>query len=315
MLTHALLSLDSSKKKPHTSALSQQTSWVQSFPAPLLNSAWVHGHSGIFCLSFPNTPSTVSGLLPVSCMMIKLAAPQATSEASTNAKRPAAVTILRKKARICNPTDFVTLIAGDGETAKEFGVHKDFACHYSPVLKAAFHSSFVEGRTQVYKLPEYDEDIVKLLVHWLYTQELIADSLEEPELASSELLSFCKLWILADSLLVPSLQNAAMDMLIQVQDTLKKTATSCLVYVYQNTNPESPLRKMLLHRCICFLSPRKFASCTHQFPKEMLIELASITCDIKNHNALVVQTGTRSNPSQYRVVEEPETDVKTGSGF
>lgn len=56
----------------------------------------------------------------------------------------------------------VTLYAGEGDDHK-FTVHKDFVCHYSPVLKAAFESDFIEGQTQSYRLKDTSERTVKLL--------------------------------------------------------------------------------------------------------------------------------------------------------
>jgi hypothetical protein len=39
----------------------------------------------------------------------------------------------------------VTLLVGIGENPVRFVIHKEFACHYSPVFKAAFNSNFIEG--------------------------------------------------------------------------------------------------------------------------------------------------------------------------
>ncbi|KAG4427590.1 hypothetical protein IFR05_016927 [Cadophora sp. M221] len=102
------------------------------------------------------------------------AAATATTPA-TDSKRPSPAKEARQIARLSNPTTLVTLIAGNSTDAKEFRVHKDFASHYSPVLKAAFNSSFIAGQTQIYNLPEADEDTVRLLFHWFYTQELLVD--------------------------------------------------------------------------------------------------------------------------------------------
>jgi hypothetical protein len=59
----------------------------------------------------------------------------------------------------------VTIVAGKDDAAKEFIVHKDFACAYSPVFKAALHSSMIEGQTQIYRLEEAEPEVVQLLVH------------------------------------------------------------------------------------------------------------------------------------------------------
>lgn len=67
----------------------------------------------------------------------------------------------------------VTILAGPNK--EPFLVHKDFACHYSPVLRAAFNSSFIEGETQTYDLDDVEEETVRLLVHWIYTQSIALD--------------------------------------------------------------------------------------------------------------------------------------------
>ena len=60
----------------------------------------------------------------------------------------------------------VTIYAGQNPHATPFVMHKDFACHFSPVLKAAFKSGFIEGQKQEYRVDEDDEEIVRLLVEW-----------------------------------------------------------------------------------------------------------------------------------------------------
>lgn len=75
-----------------------------------------------------------------------------------------------------NPCTMITIYAGP-EQEKSL-VHKDFACHYSSVLKAALNSTFIEGETQAYNLDDVCQVAVRLLVHWLYTQSL-ADSVSQ----------------------------------------------------------------------------------------------------------------------------------------
>jgi hypothetical protein len=48
----------------------------------------------------------------------------------------------------------------------------EFACHYSPVLNAAFNSSFLEGQTQTYRLEDIGLSAFRLLVQWLYSQNI-----------------------------------------------------------------------------------------------------------------------------------------------
>lgn len=116
-----------------------------------------------------------------------------------------------------NVDSLVTLYAV--ESSKKFIVHKDYACHYSPVFKAAFASQFLEGQTQEYRLEDTTEEVLRILVQWLYTQELDSPPIwkEDKELSESEKadgkqyhVSLVRLWILADSLLMSRLQNIVM---------------------------------------------------------------------------------------------------------
>ena len=95
-----------------------------------------------------------------------------------------------------NPAELVTLEVGPEK--KKFIVHKEFACHYFPVLKAAFNSEFIEGQTQTYVLEEVTEPVARLLVDWLYTQKLdICRYENDHPKRVEEGLSLCRLWVLA----------------------------------------------------------------------------------------------------------------------
>ncbi|KAH6709027.1 hypothetical protein BKA61DRAFT_579107 [Leptodontidium sp. MPI-SDFR-AT-0119] len=241
--------------------------------------------------------------------MADKATPLATAPATTpatNSKRPSPAPKTRQRARLSNPTAFVALITGKGKDPKEFRVHKDFACHYPPVLKATFDNDFLEGKSQTYKFPEADEATMSFLVHWFYTQELIVDSLVENKWNNKEMRPHIKLWILADSLLLPRLQNTVVEKIIQVQDTFGKTAVNCLPYIYENTAVGNPLRQLMLHRCACIMRAEFYTDKPEYYPKEMLLELAVIACDARNHPVLMKQTGHKSDPSQYKVAEDLE---------
>ena len=64
-----------------------------------------------------------------------------------------------------DPEDVVKLYAGEDETQKPLNLHKQIACYYSPVFKAAFNSQFKEGETQTYKLSDTGQRAVRLLIH------------------------------------------------------------------------------------------------------------------------------------------------------
>jgi hypothetical protein len=68
-------------------------------------------------------------------------------------------------ARNRDPQDVVGLYAGEGRGEKPLNIHKDVACFYSPVFKAAFNSQFIEGEEQKYRLEDTNPRTVRLLIH------------------------------------------------------------------------------------------------------------------------------------------------------
>jgi len=79
-----------------------------------------------------------------------------------------------------NATEVITFKVGKSVIKKNFVVHKEFACYYSPLLKGAFNSNFIEGSTHTHTLDDVDEETFSLFFQWLYSQRLDAP-LEEDE--------------------------------------------------------------------------------------------------------------------------------------
>lgn len=87
------------------------------------------------------------------------------------------------------------------------------------MLQATFDTSFIEGETQTYLLEEVEKGAFTLLVQWFYTQDFdvfteddLADDKNpsEPEVIqhfAQQELDLVQLWIIADKLLIPRLQN------------------------------------------------------------------------------------------------------------
>jgi len=169
--------------------------------------------------------------------------------------------------------EFVTFIVGTNKT--KFLIHKSFACAYSPVLKAAFNNTFVEGQTQTYKLEETTEGAFGLLSQWIYTQKLDGD-LGGKEKAGPNLY---RLWILAEKLLMPRLQNLAIDHIEADHVKYRVIFVPEFEYVWENTTVDSPLRRLLAYQCAWSL--RKEAYLIHQgnFPKEAMTEICFLFRD------------------------------------
>ena len=93
------------------------------------------------------------------------------------------------------------------------------------MLDKAFNSEFKEGRTQKYKLEDTNPDKFRVFVQWLYNQTLTYIYCEEDVKIYSEdhstgcekeTISRIELWVLAEKLLIPQLQNKAMTLLRSV---------------------------------------------------------------------------------------------------
>jgi hypothetical protein len=171
------------------------------------------------------------------------------------------------------------------------------------VLRAAFNSSFVEGQTQTYRLNDIGPDAFRLLVLWLYSQKIdvhLEDDLvarckdgktEAKEIAvTSELeaawsaqdLALVQLWVAADRLLMPRLQNAVLltlDNLWNNPEDERHSTTGCLSYAYDHTSIESPLRSMVVDQFAFVTAPRRISERPDDIPREMLIDLALVLTD------------------------------------
>jgi hypothetical protein len=186
-----------------------------------------------------------------------------------------------------DPDVLVTFFIGPDE--KKFLVHKEFACHYSPVLKAAFNSQFIEGQTQTYRLKDTTEGIFRLFVQWLYYQQLELLQLQDDDvvddLAIYEDKSLFGLWILADELNVPRVQNLVIESIEKYHYKINAIPTLQLRYIYDNTSVGSPLRRYMFDLCRKYILPENYIIQSERFPHAFLIDLAAsnITQDMEDH--------------------------------
>jgi hypothetical protein len=207
---------------------------------------------------------------------------------------------------ICRkPNQMVTLYAGDSN--EKFKVHKEFACHYSPVLKAAFNSNFIEGQTKTYRLQETTERAARLLVHWFYTQKLdifVPKTKEEQksreyiQVESKQDRSLVELWVLAGSLFIPSLQNMVTKEILRLNGVGRGISTYCINYVYEKTPPDSPLRLLYVGMCAGQLGPHCYRKSPDRYPQEMLIDLVTVLAE---HTK---KSRPRVDSSRYDVAED-----------
>ncbi|KAN0103457.1 hypothetical protein V8E51_011770 [Hyaloscypha variabilis] len=227
-----------------------------------------------------------------------------TSEERPDAQAKNAKTLLPN---FSQPTEMVTFLVGKDE--ERFSVHKEFACHYSPVLKAAFDSNFIEGQTQTYPLQDMLPSAFRLLAKWFYSDHIdlqldidptvdinVTDEVddnsdgEEDDHATLQLneayraqdLNFAQLWVAGDRLLIPRLQNAvvlAWNQLWNCDDDDRVCTTSWLKYAYEHTTVGSPLRNIAVDKLVFEFRASDIKASADELPREILVDMAMVTAN------------------------------------
>ncbi|CZR51146.1 uncharacterized protein PAC_01021 [Phialocephala subalpina] len=210
-----------------------------------------------------------------------------------------------------NSQQFVTLYSGNPD-ASPFRTYREYAIHRSPVLKATFDqdSDFIENMEDV-KLSDSEDPtqtqcrcLVKL---WILADQLLIPRLKEATI--SMLHTICakrmripldldqildqkslepvpkekvffvhsrwltKLWVLADKLLIPKLQNTTIRGLDALATAHQKLPSNLSSYVCKNTAKDSPLRKWFVFEFSFDYIVQSFENGTNDFPREMLLEM------------------------------------------
>jgi hypothetical protein len=160
----------------------------------------------------------------------------------------------------------------------------------SKVLEKAFNSQFKEGRTQVYVMEDTLPDTFRIFVHWLYSQKLTHIHYEEyydsniededgqiyANKCSLETQTRIKLWVLAEKLLVPRLQNEVMELLGLISQTCTTPFEICVEYIYANTADSSPLRLFVVNLIAWTAPSREYKKYPHLYPYGFLLDLATV---------------------------------------
>ncbi|CAG8961801.1 hypothetical protein HYFRA_00013977 [Hymenoscyphus fraxineus] len=179
----------------------------------------------------------------------------------------------------------VTFKVGSKGAHEKFHVHKEVACNNSPVFAAAFNGNFAEGGTLEYTLDDIEPAIFKLLMKWINTTRESylkqckdkADPIHEDyknHFLYKENLLLVKLWILGERLLMPALQNAAIDALEEIVNNAFYTLSHHYKYVYEHTLPGSALRRYVVEQLIVyFVAEDWLENLRTHFPPDMLFDI------------------------------------------
>ncbi|PMD39701.1 hypothetical protein L207DRAFT_583559 [Hyaloscypha variabilis F] len=143
-----------------------------------------------------------------------------------------------------NSQELVTFHVGSGTEKQTFLAHKE---------------------SQSYTLEDVEAGVFRLMLQWLYGQKIEyyltqaeANSLRTPQHTEEQRKLvygkieerqrlLVRLWVLAEMLMLPRLQNLVVDELDSIQRDWKNSFPwRCLNYVYANTAEYSPLRRLIL---------------------------------------------------------------------
>jgi hypothetical protein len=81
------------------------------------------------------------------------------------------------------------------------------------------------------------------------------------------------LWILAERLLIPRLQNVVIDLIHGWRIKYSITEARSFHYVWENTAIDSPLRRLFVSHCARYLDKPCFKTSLARFPNDMLADI------------------------------------------
>ncbi|TGO19353.1 hypothetical protein BPAE_0344g00110 [Botrytis paeoniae] len=206
------------------------------------------------------------------------------------------------------PMDMITIyIKGeDGSIdGPPFNLHKSFFTHLSPYFDAVFNSSFAESATQTLHFAESNREIFAMLIDWVYKKQLytlaafeLDDRKNLPvgvglstlqgsdldkyisksqETAFEHTTKLIDLWFLADKVLMPELQNAAIQAieLLRFFTPLQGVPAEISRAVYNKTPKDSPIRRYLAYTTLRRLHPQSEDK-GEDFHPDMLVDIFDI---------------------------------------
>ena len=124
-----------------------------------------------------------------------------------------------------------------------FSFHKDLLCNAAAYFRAALDGKFREAEEKSIEMPEDNPEIFNYFQFWIYGGSILETHETEKDIDDSILV---KLWVFAEARGIFELQNAAMTLLIARIDSLRRTPTEQISYIYEHTSEKSALRRMVV---------------------------------------------------------------------
>ena len=158
-----------------------------------------------------------------------------------------------------------------GPEKRLFNIHKELLCDVSDYFAAALKGNFKETQDQVIELEEEDVSLFERFQLWLYSRSLLSD---EETVKGISWQALIELYLFGEVRHIPDLRNAAVDALIDKQQTEPKLPTLPLHYVYSHTNQGSLLRKLFADMAAHIAGSNWFAQgFRDEFPHDFLLDV------------------------------------------
>jgi len=214
--------------------------------------------------------------------------------------------------------ELVTILVG--KEKKPFAIHKEVAS-YSPVLKAAFNSDFLEGQTQTYILEDASVGGFQLVTQWLYRQAFKSLFTKEELDKMAALPVNCPLprdeqhrifarqshlvdaYEVGDYLQLPRLQNLILDEIEELRLRWGSLLIGSLHYLYERRPQGDGLRELAFEECRRFIDAEVFLLENEVlFPKEFLLDC--VKADRINRGQVDPFTDRNEFKRRFHVSEE-----------
>jgi hypothetical protein len=155
-----------------------------------------------------------------------------------------------------------------GPNKKLYLIHKDLLAFYSDYFRAAFNGPFKEATQSKISLHDECEDVFDIVNQFVYSL-VIADG--KGEKLSWDIL--IRAWVFGDKHMVPSLQNAVMDVLVKKNKADHFLPTNEIGNIWGNTLRSSPLRNFILDRVVYRFDVPSIRRYENRWTREALFDL------------------------------------------
>jgi len=167
------------------------------------------------------------------------------------------------------------IVVGDDKIP--FYIHRSFLTHYSAFFKELFVRLHEEATPSI-TLENISSATFELLAHWIYSQGFSGKEFDSADMA--------KLWTVGGKLEMPCLQNAVMEVLLKIMQTVpNEPRDSFLRYVFENS-ANTKLRKLTVH-ALAAAPPEMMKHVAEFCPRDVLIDILLQVQHIDNNNTPV----------------------------